>query len=217
MNERLIGYQASILAHALAIGAILALGMSEIKISRTIEIDFGFVKEETPKSMAQAEPAPARRESNRPVARREAVKHAPPAVAQKEAPVAATEPAIPVGKETAASANAARSGSGAPGALDNVRFGSASGPNFIRRVIPEYPFAAKRMNREGSVLLKLTIDEKGKLLNVEVVKGAGFGFTEAAVEAVRKSTYRPAVVNGRAVLSKALLPVSFRLTRQHSS
>ncbi len=93
-------------------------------------------------------------------------------------------------------------------------FGSASGPNFLRREVPVYPFIARRMNKEGKVLLRLTIDEKGKLMNVEVIEAAGFGFTEAALEAVRKSTYRPAIKNGSAVLSLALLPVRFQLTRQ---
>jgi TonB family protein len=100
------------------------------------------------------------------------------------------------------------------GKADVLPFGSASGPNFLRREVPVYPFMARRMNKEGKVLLKLTIDEKGKLMNVEVIEAAGFGFTEAALEAVRKSTYRPAIKNGSAVLSLALLPVRFQLTHQ---
>jgi protein TonB len=70
------------------------------------------------------------------------------------------------------------------------------------------------MNKEGKVLLRLTIDENGKLMNVEVIEASGFGFTEAALDAVRKSTYRPAIKNGNAVFSLALLPVRFRLTQQ---
>jgi periplasmic protein TonB len=97
------------------------------------------------------------------------------------------------------------------GATATVRFGSSSGPQFLRREIPEYPFIAKRMNKEGKVLLKLSIDENGRLLKVEVVEAAEFGFTEAALEAVRKSRYRPAVRNGKAIFSKALLPVRFKL------
>jgi TonB family protein len=100
------------------------------------------------------------------------------------------------------------------GEAHTVYFGSSAGPHFLKREIPEYPFMAKRMNKEGKVLLKLTIDEKGRLLNVEVVEAAEFGFTEAALEAVRKSTYRPAVRNGKAVFSKALLPVRFRMAGQ---
>jgi|WetSurMetagenome_2_1015567.scaffolds.fasta_scaffold00020_47 TonB family protein len=97
-------------------------------------------------------------------------------------------------------------------ALDTFSFASATGPNFIRRELPEYPVLARRMNKEGKVLLRLKIDEKGTLLNVEVIEPAGFGFTDAALDAVRKSTYRPAVKNGAPAPSLALLPVRFKLT-----
>jgi periplasmic protein TonB len=93
----------------------------------------------------------------------------------------------------------------------DVKFGDSSGLNFRHREIPEYPFAARRMNKEGDVLLRLTIDEKGKLLDAEVVRGAEFGFTEAALEAARKSSYDPARRNGIAVKSRALWPFRFRL------
>ena len=45
------------------------------------------------------------------------------------------------------------------------------------------------MGREGKVVLRLTIDEIGKLQQVEVVESSGFEFTRAAVEAVKKSTF----------------------------
>jgi TonB family protein len=97
--------------------------------------------------------------------------------------------------------------------VDNVPFGSVMGPSFVHRELPEYPFVARRMNKEGKVVLRLTIDETGKLLSVEVIRRAGFGFTEAAIEAVKKSTYSPARIEGKAVVSRALLPVSFELTK----
>jgi len=42
---------------------------------------------------------------------------------------------------------------------------------------------------------------------------AGFGFAEAAIEAVKKSAYRAARKDGFSVLSRALLPVRFELTK----
>jgi protein TonB len=70
---------------------------------------------------------------------------------------------------------------------------------------------ARRLGKEGKVLLKLLIDTDGKLQKIEVVEPAGFGFTEAAVEAVKKSTYAPGYRNGERILTKALLPVRFQL------
>jgi TonB family protein len=105
------------------------------------------------------------------------------------------------------------SSSSGSGPVDNVQFGSAMGPSFVHREMPVYPFVARRMYKDGNVLLRLTIDDRGKLMNAEVVEDAGFGFAEAAIDAVKKSTYRPARRDGIAVVSRALLPVSFQLMK----
>jgi TonB family protein len=92
-----------------------------------------------------------------------------------------------------------------------TQFGYVGAPAFIHREMPVYPLLARRLGKEGKVILKLLIDMNGKLQNVEVVEPAGFGFTEAAVTAVKNSTYSPANRNGEKVTSNALLPVRFRL------
>lgn len=92
-----------------------------------------------------------------------------------------------------------------------TQFGSDMAPRFLHREMPIYPVLARRLGKEGRVLLKLTIDENGKLINVEVLEGAGYGFTEAAIDAVRKSTFLPAIVDGKPVTCKALLPIVFKL------
>ncbi|GBD98051.1 transport protein TonB [bacterium BMS3Abin07] len=89
--------------------------------------------------------------------------------------------------------------------------GAADGPRFIKRVIPEYPWLARKLEKEGRVLLKLTIDETGKLIDVELVEKAGFGFDRVALQAVRRSTFLPARKNGVPVRSEALLSVKFVL------
>lgn len=89
--------------------------------------------------------------------------------------------------------------------------GAAGGPSFIRRIEPVYPPLARRMGREGLVVLKLLIDRHGKLQDIEVVESAGHGFLDAAIRAVRQSTYAPARRNGQAVSAKAVLPIRFRL------
>jgi len=94
-----------------------------------------------------------------------------------------------------------------------TRFGASVAPAFLHRVMPIYPMIARRLGLEGKVVLKLTIDEKGMLREIEVVKKAGYGFTEAAVEAVKKSTFLPAKKDGKPIASKALLPITFQLER----
>jgi protein TonB len=97
--------------------------------------------------------------------------------------------------------------------LIETRFGASVAPAFLHREMPVYPMMAKKLGREGKVVLKLTIDENGNLLDVEVIDKAGYGFAEAAVEAVKKSTFLPAKKDGKPIASRALLPVRFRLER----
>jgi TonB family protein len=84
-------------------------------------------------------------------------------------------------------------------------------PRFARRVPPAYPRNARRRGIEGDVLLRLTIDASGYLKNIEVVKSSGSEFLEAALIAMRSSTFHPAVRGGKAVASHVLLPIQFRL------
>lgn len=103
-----------------------------------------------------------------------------------------------------------KEGNGSTQPVDGV-FGSRGGPSFIRKVSPVYPGFARRIGKEGAVLLRLTLDEGGVLKAVEIVEKAGYGFDEAAVTAVRASRYRPAMRHGRLVACRALLPIRFEL------
>jgi TonB family protein len=94
-----------------------------------------------------------------------------------------------------------------------TRFGASVAPAFLHREMPIYPMMARKLGKEGKVLLRLTIDEKGNLLGVDVIERGGYGFTEAAMEAVKKSTFLPAKKDGKPIASRALLPVRFRLER----
>ena len=101
-------------------------------------------------------------------------------------------------------------GTGTGGIL-NTKFGSSDAPGFLYREIPQYPFAARRRGEEGRVVLKLTIDEKGNLLNIEVIESTGSDFTVSAIEAVKRSKFSPAKKNNTPVVCMALLPIRFAL------
>lgn len=92
-----------------------------------------------------------------------------------------------------------------------TKFGESIAPAFLHRELPQYPLIARRLGKEGKVVLRLSIDESGNLLSVEILEKAGFGFTEAAVEAVKKSTFLPAKKDGKPVASRALLTIKFKL------
>jgi len=90
-------------------------------------------------------------------------------------------------------------------------FGNSGAPDFIHREMPVYPLLARRLGKEGKVVLKLLIDRNGTLQDIEVIEASGFGFTEAAVAAIKKSAFSPAHSNGEKVPSKAILSVRFNL------
>jgi len=63
-----------------------------------------------------------------------------------------------------------------------------------------YPPEAKRLGLEGAVKIKLGIDEHGRVVQAKVVEGAGHGFDEAALKAMRQAKFKPAETSdGRTV------------------
>jgi len=60
-----------------------------------------------------------------------------------------------------------------------------------------YPTEAKRKGVEGIVIMDLYIAEDGKVRKATLVKGPGFGLNEAALTAVQKFIFSPAVVSGK--------------------
>ncbi|MGE4441041.1 MAG: TonB family protein [Desulfomicrobium sp.] len=103
-------------------------------------------------------------------------------------------------------------GGGDSGAGDKlIRFNSPGGPGIVRMARPRYPREARRLGKEGVVVLKLSLDATGAVHEVEVLRGVGFGMEEASREAVFLSRFRPATFKGRPVACQAILPIHFKL------
>lgn len=96
------------------------------------------------------------------------------------------------------------------GAVD-ARFGAAGGPSFLRKVLPKYPPRARELGKEGTVVLRVTIDASGLPVRVELMKKAGYGLDDEAVRAIQNSTFVPARIEGKLVVCKVLVPVRFQL------
>lgn len=93
------------------------------------------------------------------------------------------------------------SGTGIPGAIDFNRIGSVPGYktwSWIHRqraiVTPE----AAENKVMGVVLLRATFNADGTITDIEVVMAVDF-MNESAVEALRRSTFHPATINGAPV------------------
>jgi protein TonB len=88
-----------------------------------------------------------------------------------------------------------------------------SQPELIRREPAVYPEIAKKMGLQGRVTVEVTIDAQGKPIQARVVKSASDVFNEAAIEAVMKYSFKPAMMSTGPVTSKIMIPIDFRMTR----
>ncbi len=102
------------------------------------------------------------------------------------------------------------------GGTGGLKVGAPGGPRFVHRETPEYPLYARRRKKEGKVVLLVHITEQGRLSEVEVVESSDPVFVGPSLEAVKRSTFAPATMNGVPVSVKALLPVRFVLNEQLS-
>ncbi len=99
--------------------------------------------------------------------------------------------------------------------IGNIEIKTESGiakPTYKFRVEPKYPDTAKKAEKEGTVLLEATIDEKGIPKDIVPLTSLGFGLEEAAIEALKKTTFRPATKGGKAItLENVQIPYEFKL------
>lgn len=74
-------------------------------------------------------------------------------------------------------------------------------PVIATKVNPAYPALAKQMKRNGRVSVQLLVDERGQVKTARVISETpnGFGFGDAAIQAVTKWTFTPARKGGVAV------------------
>jgi TonB family protein len=123
---------------------------------------------------------------------------------------------VPDGARPAGAADPAGATGGAPSGEPDLPVDAGGGvtrPELVEssRVDPIYPEAAQRAGLEGLVVLRATIDERGRVGDLEVLRGLGLGLDEAAVAAVRHWRFRPATRAGKPVKVIYILSVYFRL------
>ncbi|HEY1800838.1 MAG TPA: energy transducer TonB [Terriglobales bacterium] len=76
---------------------------------------------------------------------------------------------------------------------------------------PVYTNEARQLRLEGEVLLEVMFGANGELKVNRVVRGLGHGLDEAAVDAANKIRFKPAMRDGVAVDSTAVVHVSFQM------
>jgi protein TonB len=86
-----------------------------------------------------------------------------------------------------------------------------SQPMPFTAIRPDYPPAAENAGIEGQVLLKVYIDEAGRVRKIEVLQSPDDSLTAAAVAAVEATRFRPAQVGGRPRAVAVHLPIRFTI------
>ena len=77
---------------------------------------------------------------------------------------------------------------------------------------PRYPEIAQEAGIEGTVIVQVFVDEKGRVKETVILKGIpNTGLDEAASEAIRTVRFRPAKQRERSVGVWISIPVNFRL------
>ena len=85
-------------------------------------------------------------------------------------------------------------------------------PQALSPIRPSYPEIAQEAGIEGVVVVQAFIDKKGRVKETLILKGVpNTGLDEAAMEAIRKTRFRPAKQRERAVGVWISIPVNFKL------
>ena len=82
----------------------------------------------------------------------------------------------------------------------------------LRPIRPKYPEIAQEAGIEGTVVVQVFVDDKGRVKETVILKGIpNTGLDEAATEAIMGVRFRPAKQRERAVGVWISIPVNFRL------
>ena len=78
-------------------------------------------------------------------------------------------------------------------------------------VAQNYPDEVKKMNLQGKVLIEFTVDEFGKVINVNVAKGINHFLDEAARKTIESlPNWTPASHDSKNVRVKVVVPISYK-------
>jgi TonB family protein len=86
-------------------------------------------------------------------------------------------------------------------------------PKAVKMTKPHCPQYAFMKGLEGTVVIRFTIDEKGKPQNLKVVDSIA-GLDKAALAVVREWRFTPAMKDGKPIATTATAPVTFRITHK---
>ena len=90
--------------------------------------------------------------------------------------------------------------------------GELKQPALLKRVEPEYPRLAQAANITGVVILEATVDERGDVADVRVLRSVHSLLDAEAIKAVKQWHYSPLTLNGHLSPFVLTVTLSFSLT-----
>jgi protein TonB len=84
--------------------------------------------------------------------------------------------------------------------------------SYKNRNPPKYPLQAIRQSEQGTVVLNVTINAAGEVVDVKVERSSGYRDLDmAAAQAAKEWRFNPGVHNGKPVGGVVRIPVNFNL------
>jgi protein TonB len=172
----------------------------------------------TPRPAASVQARPVEPRPVRPTGQQPSRPIAPPsAILATQAP--AISPVEPTAPLPGAEPEAVSSEPGAPGplhssplAVEPVNLTSDLALSCPVRTPPPYPTLSRRLGETGKVVLRVELDEAGRVSAAQVITSSGYHRLDAAaLAAVKAWRCQPAQRGGQAVRSVALQPFDFTL------
>lgn len=90
-------------------------------------------------------------------------------------------------------------------------------PELKTQLKPHYPEIARLAGIEGTVYLKILVDENGNVEKAKVEQGVKDMIDEAALNAAKKAKFTPALLDNKPVKVWVILPVAFKLSIEKSA
>jgi protein TonB len=84
-------------------------------------------------------------------------------------------------------------------------------PSLLHEVKPDYTEEARRRGVEGDVVMEIVVEANGRVGQVRVLQGLGYGLDERAIAAVRQWRFSPATRRGAAVSVMVEVAMEFKL------
>lgn len=103
------------------------------------------------------------------------------------------------------------------GRLDGGLERAPQPPRILKAATPEFPDAQRGLGLHPNVVLEVTVDAHGEVVDATVVRSAGEAFDAAALQSIRQWEFAPALVDGETVSARIRVAVHFREDEPGSS